>query len=230
MKGQVSAEMLAGFTMLAGIPAAHLQALVQQLRSRWLVPGEVLLARDDPGDDVYFVVSGRLRIIMYSLEGRAVPLRDLGPGETIGELAAIDRLPRSASVEALSAAHVLLLAGEPFRQLVKLEATVANAVLRTAIKYIRDLSDRVFELRSFDATTRIQRELLRLARAAAGDANTVALSPAPRQLDIADRAGSHREAVAREFSKLAKAGLLARRGTTLVVRDIQRLAFEIERE
>jgi CRP/FNR family transcriptional regulator, cyclic AMP receptor protein len=228
MKDQVSAETLGAFVLLAGLPPARLQALASQCRSRQLAAGEVLLARDDAGDDVFFIVSGQLRIIMYSLEGRAVPFRDLGPGETTGELAAIDRLPRSATVEALRPTEALVLAGERFRRLVEQEASVANALLRTAIGYIRDLSDRVFELRSYDATMRIQRELLRLARAAAGLENTVTLEPAPRQSDIADRAGSHREAVAREFGKLMRAGLLARRGAALIVPDIARLAALVD--
>jgi CRP-like cAMP-binding protein len=228
MKGHVSADTLGTFKLLADLPPARLQTLATQFRGRRLAAGEALLARDDPGDDVFFIVSGRLRIIMYSLEGRAVPFRDIGPGETIGELAAIDRLPRSASVEALGAAEALVLAGEPFRRLVAQEASVANALLRTAIGYIRDLSDRVFELRSYDSTMRIQRELLRLARAAAGAGNTATLAPAPRQSDIADRAGSHREAVAREFGKLTRAGLVARRGSALVVPDIARLAALVD--
>ena len=228
MKRHVSVDALMAFTLFAGLPPSRLQVLAPQFVIRRCGAGETLLAQDDSGDEIFFIVSGRLRIIMYSREGKTVPFRDLGPGATIGELAAIDGLPRSASVEALTEAEVLSLSGKPFRRLVEEEATVANALLHTAIRYVRDLSDRVFELRSYDAATRIQRELLRSVRAAAGDANTVAISPAPRQADLADRAGSHREAVAREFSRLAKAGLLSRRGAALVVPDIQKLAAIID--
>lgn len=211
---------LARFAIFAALEPDARAALARKFRQRTLEPGEMLLSRDDVSDEVYFIATGTLRILMYSAGGKVVPFRDLGPGETIGELAALDRQPRSASVECCTAAEILLLDGASFRDLVAREASVANALLRTAIAYVRDLSDRLFELRSLDAPARIALEIVRHARLVSNGGNSAMLSPAPRHSDIADRAGSHREAVARFMSKLARAGLVERRGRALLVRDI----------
>lgn len=223
-----STKPLSAFALFAGLPAESLDRLTPQFRPRRLVPGELLIARDDASDDIFFVLRGRLRVIMYSSDGRAIPFRELGPGESLGELAAIDRLPRSASVEAVQDTEILAFPGAAFRALVREEASVANAVLRTAIGYIRDLSERLYELRSLDSTARIRREIVRLARETESVGASATISPAPRQSDIADRAGSHREAVAREFGRLARMGLIERRGRILVVKDINRLAILAE--
>ena len=56
----------------------------------------------DASDDVFFIASGNVRVTMYSVAGKAVSFNDLGLGEVFGEYPAIDRGPRSASVEARS--------------------------------------------------------------------------------------------------------------------------------
>jgi CRP/FNR family cyclic AMP-dependent transcriptional regulator len=72
-------------------------------RCRWRLfdARSEILGYQAQSDDVFFIVSGRVRVIIYSSSGRAVTFRDLGPGDMFGELAAIDRQRRSAGVEAL---------------------------------------------------------------------------------------------------------------------------------
>lgn len=219
-----TADLLRGCELFAGLGDATLSACLDAIGRKRLQAGDTLIWHDDIGDDVFFVVSGTLRVNMYAPDGRTVLFRDIGHGETIGELAAIDGKRRSASVEARTESDVLVMSGRAFRDLVAREPGVALALLGRTIGLVRELSDRIFQLSSLGVSNRIHAELLRLARATGATAGRVVLSPAPRQSDIADRIATNREAVSREISQLTRLGILARDGKALVVVDLGRLA------
>ena len=81
---------------------------IQQLCSwRRYEPGEPIVDYLDASDDVFFIVEGAAQVTIYSVAGKEVSFRDLGPGEVFGEYAAIDSIPRSASVEALTGGCVV---------------------------------------------------------------------------------------------------------------------------
>lgn len=210
--------------LFAGLSEAGRHELAQVSRLKALNPGEMLISRDEGDDDVFVVLAGTLRASIHAPNGRTVMLRDLGPGETIGELAAIDQLPRSASVEAREAARVARIPGRAFRALVAREPTLAMALLKRSIGYIRQLSERLYEIGSLPAAERIVIELLRLAREAAGTANEATIAPAPRHIDLADRLCMSREQVTRELRRLARLGLVEQNGRTLTVRNMRKLA------
>jgi hypothetical protein len=96
-------------------------------------------------DEVFFVVEGRARVLLYSQAGQVVSFRDLGPGDTFGELAAVDQGPRSARVEAQADCLVAALSAAVFRDLLSTEPSVAQAVLRQQAGTIRRLTSRVHE-------------------------------------------------------------------------------------
>ena len=215
---------LQGIALLAGLTAEAHHALEQACHWRQLAPGQRLIHQDDTSDDVFFLVGGSLRVITYAANGKAVLFRSMQSGAVIGELSAIDGQPRSASVEATTPALVAQLRGAAFRDLVASEPTVAVALLRQTIAYVRELSARVHEFSSLAVTNRIHAELLRLGRRCENDDGTAVIDPAPRHSDIASRISTHREAVSREMSRLVRLGLLQRRGKALVIRDITALA------
>lgn len=214
--------------LFEALPTAAIVSLDRVVTTRRLAAGETLFTRDDDGDDVYFLMSGSLRIVVYARNGKSVLFRDLAAGEVIGDLAAIDRQPRSASVEARGVAVVKRMAGATFRDVVAREPQVAMALLRRSTVYIRELSDRLYQVSSMAVATRIHAELLRLARESGTTGNRAILDPAPRQIDIAGRIATQREAVSREISQLVRSGLVERRGRQLVIHDVTLLASMIE--
>jgi CRP/FNR family transcriptional regulator, cyclic AMP receptor protein len=89
---------------------------------------------------------------------------------------------------------------------------------------IRALTTRVYEFSTLAVNNRIQAELLRLANLAPQGSNAARIAPAPTHGDIASRVSSHREAVTRELNRLSRIGVIERRGGTLLVKDLDRLA------
>lgn len=181
--------------------------------------GQPIISHQDQDRDVFFVLEGRLRATLYSNTGRAVDYSDAGPGDVVGELAAIDGAPRSATVEALTPVRVARLPEAAFRELIETRPAFTSALLQHLTAQIRKLTERVFELTTLPMRHRLLRELLRLAAVAGVDQGRAEIRPAPTHFELASRIGAHREAVSREMSALHKAGLLEKRGGALVLRD-----------
>src|SRR3954468_11272764 len=77
---------LAGLEIFRNVPRATVEALSEQCQWRWFGAGQTVLKCCEDTQDVFFIVSGEVRVIHYSLAGREVRFRDLPAGEMFGEL------------------------------------------------------------------------------------------------------------------------------------------------
>jgi CRP-like cAMP-binding protein len=210
--------------ILACLSRSELERTAAICRWRRFDKGEQVLSYHDPSTDVFFLTAGRARVIIYSSDGKAVVFKDLKAGSMFGEIAAIDRAPRSAGVEAIEPSTIAYLSAAQFEDLLQRQPAVAIATLRHITEEVRRLSERVLEFSTLVVQNRIQAELLRLAADAGLNDGQALLSPAPSLSDIASRVSTHREAVSRELSRLGSIGLLRREGNMLRVTDVARLA------
>ena len=215
---------LARITAFAGLPASSLNRIEQHCSWRRYKPEEPIVSYLDPSDDVFFITLGEVRVTIYSSVGKAVSFRELTAGEIFGEFPAIDGGPRSASVEARTNCVIASMTGAKFRDLLGSEQGLAVALLPRLVRTIRALTTRVYEFSTLAVNNRIQAELLRLASLGGKDGKGARIAPAPTHAEIASRVSTHREAVTRELNRLAKEGVIEKRGGTLIVRDIDRLS------
>lgn len=206
------------------LPEPSLRVIAQNCIWRQFDAGGQILGYQDASTDVFFLLAGKARAIIYSLEGKAVVFADLKPGAMFGEIAAIDRKARSASIEAREACTIASLTSDQFEALLLSEPAVAMATLRQFAGDVRRLSERVFEFSTLAVQNRIHAELLRLAGESRQTGGQVMLSPAPSLSDIANRISTHREAVSRELSRLSAGGLLRREGGKLRITNLAKLA------
>ena len=211
----------AGF--LQRLAAEDRAALEARLIVHNCAQGELVISHLDQDRDVFFVLEGRVRATLYSSGGREVDYRDIGPGDVVGELAAIDGAPRSATVEALEPARLGRLSEAAFHELVESHPQLTWVLLKHLSAQIRVLTERVFEFSTLLVRDRLIHELLRLAEAAGGPEGGAEIRPAPTHFELAHRISTHREVVSREMSVLAKAGLVEKRGGALIVSDLDQL-------
>lgn len=219
---------LRSIELLEGLAPEKLDALARQCVWRNYEAGKRIISRNASDRDVYFLVSGKVRITTYSEGGRQVTFRDIGAGELFGEVAALDDKPRSADVVALQPALIASLGPAGFRKLLRDEPLLGERVLRRLAGLVRGLSERVIDLSTLGVQNRIHAELLRLAREAGVSRNCARIEPAPKHADIASQVSTYREQVTRELSALAKAGVLGKEAGALVVRDVRRLEKLVE--
>jgi CRP-like cAMP-binding protein len=214
--------------LLEGVSSGRLDALARQCAWRRFEAGERILSREAPDRDVYLVVSGRVRVTIYSAAGRQVTFRDIPAGELFGEVAAIDGLPRSADVVALESGLAACMPFAVFRELLRDEPAVVERVLHRLASLVRRMSGRVIDLSTLNVPSRIHAELLRLAREAGIRANAARIEHAPTHADLASQVSTYREEVSRELSSLARAGIVQRDGRALLIRDVKRLEALLE--
>lgn len=180
-----------------------------------------ILGQLDESNDVFFLVSGKASVIVYSVAGKAVAFRDLEAGDMFGELAAIDDKPRAASVKAVETCRVASMTPVIFREVISDHPDVGEAILRHLVVQIRTLTDRVFEYSTLPVKHRIHAELLRLAKRT--NACEARIEPLPTHEEIANRISTHRQAVTSEMTRLTEFGLIERDGRTLRIKDLERL-------
>ena len=218
-----AAQSLEGIAVFKDVSADGRVRIERRCRWRVYEPGDFVIDHLDISDNVYFISVGEVRVSLYSPDGKAVAYCDLGQGDMFGEYAAIDGAPRCASVEARTSCLVASLNALAFGEVLQSEPTVALALLRQFVGRIRELTARVFEFSSFAVKHRVEAELLRLSTLAPREGKSAWIDPAPTHEDIASYISTHREAVSREFARLARMGIIERHGRALHIKDVERL-------
>ena len=209
--------------LLEGLALPALEALARQCRWRRFAADQRIISREAPDNDVYLIVSGRVRITAFSAGGRQVTFGEMKAGEWFGDFAAIDGLSRSADIVALEPTFVASMAPLTFRRLLHEHQEVCERMLRRLVSCVRELTERVYDFSTLGVQNRVHAELLRLAREAGVKDNSARIAPAPKHADIAGRISTYREQVTRELSAMAKQGLVVKSGNALVVPDLARL-------
>jgi len=214
---------LRGVRLLEGLDTPALESLAGSLDWRRFQAGQQVITRNAPDRDVYLVIAGKVQVVAFSASGKQITYREMGAGDHFGELAAIDGRARSADVIALDESLLAIMSQATFRDLLSLHEALRERMLRGLVAFVREMTDRVFELSTLGVRNRVHAELLRLARRAGVAGNVARINPAPRHGDIASRVSTYREQVTRELSMLVAQGVIAREGPCVVVLDVVRL-------
>ncbi|MDJ0609934.1 MAG: Crp/Fnr family transcriptional regulator [Kiloniellales bacterium] len=217
-------ETLANIDLFEDAPPELVSKLAARCQWNTYRQDQQIVGHQDESRQVFFLVRGKARAIVYSVSGKEVTFRDITAGEMFGEFAAIDGKPRAASVQAIEDCLVASMSPQVFWGALEESPAIMAATLQRLVTQIRDLSERVFEFTALGVKNRIHAELLRLASQNASEDNTARLSPAPKHAEIASRISSHREAVTRELNRLDQDGVIKRKGNTWVIQDMNRLS------
>jgi len=210
---------LADMQLLGSISDASRKVIEENCKWRRYRAGERLFSRGSMADDVFFIVDGKVRIIGLADSGQEITLANAESGNTVGEMAAIDGLPRSASVEAVEDSLVAVLDAEPFISLLEDHGHISLDLLRRLSAMVRIGDDRVLELSVLEAKQRICTELLRLAQPDQAAADLWVIQPLPPLRQIAGAAATTREIVANTLNQLYPRKIAVRKGDNLFILD-----------
>ena len=200
-----NAPFLGTVPLFKGLNPAELQRFSDVTREKTYPRGSVILFEDDPGDALFIVRLGRVKVVLVGDDGREVILGVLGVGDHFGELSLIDDQPRSAHVIATEDSTLLVLRREDFRRRVEETPTVAWALMQEMSRRLRKADDKIGGLVLLDVPGRIARLLLDAAQA---EGNETLDKPLTHQT-IADMIGASRETVSRAMKAFQENGWLA---------------------
>jgi CRP-like cAMP-binding protein len=216
---------LARIPFFSGLGEDALERVATGTRMRRFRRGEVIFHAGDPGDGLFILVSGEVKISLPSETGDEAIIATLHAGDVFGELALLDGAPRSATATALIATEAIVLPRDRFHDLIATEPAVRDALLASLAAELRRLTTHVEELHFLDMTGRLAARLVRLAEeaSAAGSAGASPASGAIRlratltQAELASMVGCTRQSVNKLLGQFADDGLvrLDREGMTV---------------
>ena len=225
---EITAGSLSAVELFYDLSFNDRKVVADKCRGIKFATGDIITSHNDIDNDVYFIISGKVRIAIYSASGKEVSFRDQVAGEMFGEIAAVDNKSRSAYVLTLSETILAVTSAQNFLWLMQLYPSVMNRTLTRFAQLIRLLSERVVEFSSLDVRNRLHAELLRLAWQNMDNANTATISPAPKHIELASRISTHREAITRELTQLASSGLINKGKNWLRINDVVKLENMIQ--
>lgn len=212
---------LAKDSLLWALEPDQLEHLLHSARQRDLEPGEIIINQgDEDGDFAVCLLAGGLKISMTTAGGREIILSYCDPGEIVGEIAMLDRGPRTATVSAVVPSTVLLLPSQTFIEAVLANPSSMVGVMRELAQRLRQMNLIIESDRTFSMAPRLARAMLRLIDHERGDGR---LRYNPSQSDIGAFAGLARENVSRLLSEWETRGVIGRDGRALIVRDAEYL-------
>jgi CRP-like cAMP-binding protein len=209
-------------SLLRALEPDVLHSVLRSAARRELKPGESIITQGDEDEDfAVFLITGGLKISMVSPGGREIILNYCGPGELVGEIAMLDKGPRTANVSAVVASTVLLLPGRTFLDVALGNPASVEGIMRELARRVRQLNLVIESDRTFSMAPRLARALVRLIDREKGNGR---LRFNLSQSDLGAFAGLARENVSRLLSEWEAQGIIARDGRELVLRDPDYLA------
>ncbi|HVT20587.1 MAG TPA: Crp/Fnr family transcriptional regulator [Mycobacteriales bacterium] len=215
---------LASAPLFAALDAESAETLEKVLTSRTVPRGHVVFKEGDPGDRLFIVLDGKIKIYRASADGRENLIALLGTGEMFGELSLFDPGPRTASVAAVTDATLASLDHDDLRPLLLERPGVGVELLRALAQRLRRTNDAMADLVFTDVPGRVAKALLDLAaKFGVPEAEGKRVRHDLTQEELAQLVGASRETVNKALSEFAHRGWLRIEGRSVLLLDEERL-------
>ena len=225
-------EALEGCVLFQHVDVQGLDACLACLRLRRFKRDETVFHQGDPGDALYIVASGRVKVVLPSPDAsEGAILATLARGQFFGELAMLDGQPHSADVVAIEPTETLVLGRVDFERLFESEPSIRRSLVLALARELRRLTDHVEALHFLDLPQRLAQRIAEIALASpdALPGTEVRLDWPYTQAELAGMVGGSRESVNRLLADFVGRGLIRFERDILVVPDAGRLTQEARR-
>jgi CRP/FNR family cyclic AMP-dependent transcriptional regulator len=222
---QRRADVLARTELFRGIDEATRRRIAEHAAERVVGRGQCVFTQDEPGDRMYVLAEGAVKLFVSSRNGGIVELVRHRPPATFGEVALLDGGPRSASAEATERSTLLVVTRAELLRLLRAEDQVAEGLLRTLGTIVRRTTRQVTDLAFLDLQGRVARQLLVLA----GDAHGTARTRQVSQTELASMVSGARQTVNQALRSLEARGYIKTDGRGFEILDRERLERLAER-
>jgi CRP/FNR family transcriptional regulator, cyclic AMP receptor protein len=216
---QHRAGVLARTELFGGIDEVARRRIAEHVTERTVERGQCVFTQDEPGDRMYVLADGAVKLFVASRDGGIVELVRHRPPATFGEVALLDGGPRSASAEAVERSTLLVVTRAELLRLLRAEDQVAEALLSTLGAMVRRTTRQVSDLVFLDLQGRIARKLLALA----AEDDGLARARRVTQAELATMVGAARQTVNQALRSLESRGYIRADGGSFEILDRERL-------
>jgi CRP/FNR family cyclic AMP-dependent transcriptional regulator len=213
---QHRADLLARTELFAGVDEPTHRRIAECCLERVVDKGQAVFVQDEPGDRMFVLAEGAVKLYVSSRHGAIVELVRHHPPAVFGEVALLDGGPRSATAEAVQRSTLLVVTRTELLRLLRDEGQVAEALLRSLGTIVRRTTRQVTDLVFLDLQGRVARQLLLLAD---GDGGTRQVT----QGELATMVGGARQTVNQVLRTLEDRGWVRAAGRAFEILDRQQL-------
>jgi len=209
--------------MFRGLPPHTIDALAELARRRSYRKGVQIFAQGDPGDALYGIASGRIRIVTADDSGHEVFLNVLGPGETFGEIAMLDGLQRTASAIAIESSTLVVIPRSQFIAFLERDTGLAIHMINLLCERLRWVSDIVDDSAFLTGPARVAKRLLRLLESYGRPAGDNQAELVISQAELGHFLGVSRQVINQYLRAWCDEGLVALKRGRILVNDLDAL-------
>ncbi len=212
--------------LFSGLSDPSLEHLLQATNRKAYPKDSILVEENDPGETLFMILEGRVKVTNIGPDGKEVILSVLGPGEFFGEMSILDEEPRSANVVTMEKTEMMLLRRKEFLSLLENNKEILSKLLSTLSGRLRHANAQIKSLALLDVLGRIARLLLDSAHKEGRkliDGSVVFRRPTHQE--IASMVGTSRETVSRMIGDLSRDGYIKISGKDIIIKEKMEEAF-----
>lgn len=213
------ADLLRNVPLFAGLSDQELEALAESLGRRTFPRGMIIYHEGSPGDTLYIIESGQVRIFLLSDSGQEISVNIYGPGDVFGEMSLLDGLPRSAGVVAMERTVALTLHREDFLHHLEASPHMARGILEVLSRRLRYTTEYAESLALLDVYGRVAAKLLELAERYGVQKEGIQIGLRLTQAELASWVGATRESVNKVLGTLRDQRLIEVQGQRITILD-----------
>jgi CRP/FNR family cyclic AMP-dependent transcriptional regulator len=218
-------EILARAAMFQGVEPRAASALIEQLQPVHFARRHTVFAEGEPGDRLYIIVSGKVKISRRSPDGREGLLTIMGPSDMFGDLSVFDPGPRTWSATTITEVRGVSMDHDAFRAWIVDRPEIAGQLLRVLARRLRRTNDNMVHLIFTDVPGRVAKLLLQLARRfGTREGGGTRVTHDLTQEEIAQLVGASRETVNKALVDFAHRGWITLEHKSVLICDSKRLS------
>jgi CRP/FNR family transcriptional regulator len=218
-------DVLARSGIFQGVTPDAATALIAQLQQISFPRGHTVFVEGEPGDRLYIIIEGKVKIGRRTADGRESLITVMGPSDMFGELALFDPGPRTSTVTALTEVKAVSMDREALHSWVMGRPEIAEQLLRVLARRLRRTNSALSDLIFTDVPGRVAKQLLDIAmRFGRQEGNVLHVTHELTQEELAQLVGASRETVNKALSDFAQRGWIKLQGKTILIYDSARLA------
>lgn len=218
-------EVLAKAGLFQGVPPEDAEVIAEQFDLLDVPRGTVVFHEGEPGDSLYIVLAGKIKLGRRTPDGRENLVAVMGPSDQFGELSLFDPGPRTATASALTDVRVARLPKPALRPWLAERPDIAERLLRVIARRLRRTNNIVADLIFTDVPGRVAKALLGLsAQFGQAEGDNIRVTHDLTQEELAQLVGASRETVNKALADFAHRGWLRLEGKSVIILDKERLA------
>ena len=220
------AQRLTEIPLLAVLSESEREQLASKLQTRRVLKNQPIFLQGDPGDEMYLVLEGRIKICCESLSGREITLTFLKDGGFFGEMTLLDGEPRSATAVAETKGQLLVLRRADFQAFLLEVPNASLSLLAFLSGRLRKANNKIQDLALLTVRERLAAVLIDITEREgepSEDGPGILLPKAVNHKALSGLLGTSRETVSRMCSDLREQEMISQKGRQLIVLDLEGL-------